>query len=51
MSGVAGEPQRQTRISPSLCWYRDTCNVFVWTAGEQADRRGEIAEMLLEVQG
>ncbi len=27
--------QRLTRLSPSLWWYRDTCNVFLWTAGER----------------
>ncbi len=26
---------RLTRLSPSLWWYRDTCNVFLWTAGER----------------
>jgi glyoxylase-like metal-dependent hydrolase (beta-lactamase superfamily II) len=26
---------RLTRLSPSLWWYRDTCNVFLWTAGDQ----------------
>jgi len=25
---------RLTRLSPSLWWYRDTCNVFLWTSGE-----------------
>jgi glyoxylase-like metal-dependent hydrolase (beta-lactamase superfamily II) len=25
---------RLTRISPSLWWYRDTCNVFLWTSGD-----------------
>jgi glyoxylase-like metal-dependent hydrolase (beta-lactamase superfamily II) len=24
-----------TRLSPSLWWYRDTCNVYLWTAGER----------------
>ena len=24
---------RLTRLSPSLWWYRDTCNVYLWTAG------------------
>jgi glyoxylase-like metal-dependent hydrolase (beta-lactamase superfamily II) len=24
-----------TRLSPSLWWYRDTCNVFLWTAGDR----------------
>ena len=24
-----------TRLSPSLWWYRDTCNVFLWTSGER----------------
>lgn len=36
MNAPAVEPQRLTRVSPSLWWYRDTCNVYVWTAGEQA---------------
>ncbi len=26
---------RLTQLSPSLWWYRDTCNVFLWTAGER----------------
>jgi glyoxylase-like metal-dependent hydrolase (beta-lactamase superfamily II) len=26
---------RLTRLSPSLWWYRDTCNVYLWTAGER----------------
>lgn len=30
---VAGAGGRLTRLSPSLWWYRDTCNVFLWTAG------------------
>ena len=25
---------RLTRLSPSLWWYRDTCNVFLWAAGD-----------------
>lgn len=29
----AADP-RLIRLSPSLWWYRDTCNVFLWTAGE-----------------
>ena len=28
------ETGRLTQLSPSLWWYRDTCNVFLWTAGE-----------------
>jgi glyoxylase-like metal-dependent hydrolase (beta-lactamase superfamily II) len=24
---------RLTQLSPSIWWYRDTCNVFLWTAG------------------
>jgi glyoxylase-like metal-dependent hydrolase (beta-lactamase superfamily II) len=36
-AGVGGGPGdgRLTRLSPSLWWYRDTCNVYLWTAGEQ----------------
>lgn len=30
--GCATEP-RLTRLSPNLWWYRDTCNVYLWTAG------------------
>jgi glyoxylase-like metal-dependent hydrolase (beta-lactamase superfamily II) len=30
----AGEG-RLTRLSPSLWWYRDTCNAYLWTAGER----------------
>jgi glyoxylase-like metal-dependent hydrolase (beta-lactamase superfamily II) len=26
---------RLTRLSPSLWWFRDTCNVFVWVEGER----------------
>jgi glyoxylase-like metal-dependent hydrolase (beta-lactamase superfamily II) len=26
---------RLTRLSPSLWWYRDTCNVFLWAAGDR----------------
>ena len=26
---------RLTRLSPSLWWYRDTCNVYLWVAGER----------------
>lgn len=26
---------RLTQLSPSLWWYRDTCNVFLWAAGER----------------
>lgn len=26
---------RLTQLSPSLWWYRDTCNVYLWTAGER----------------
>ena len=29
----AGDP-RLIQLSPSLWWYRDTCNVFLWTAGQ-----------------
>lgn len=29
------EPSRLTRLSPSLWWYRDTCNVFLWVEGER----------------
>ena len=25
------EPNRLTQLSPSLWWYRDTCNVYLWT--------------------
>lgn len=35
MSGEAVTDQRLTRLSPSLWWYRDTCNVYLWTAGER----------------
>ncbi len=31
----AAPDPRLTQISPSLWWYRDTCNVFLWTAGER----------------
>jgi glyoxylase-like metal-dependent hydrolase (beta-lactamase superfamily II) len=27
------EAARLTQLSPSLWWYRDTCNVYLWTAG------------------
>lgn len=30
----AGLDPRLTRLSPSLWWYRDTCNVFLWSAGD-----------------
>ncbi len=26
---------RLVRLSPSLWWYRDTCDVYLWTAGER----------------
>jgi glyoxylase-like metal-dependent hydrolase (beta-lactamase superfamily II) len=26
---------RLTRVSPSLWWYRDTCNAWLWVSGEQ----------------
>lgn len=26
---------RLTRLSPHLWWYRDTCNVYLWTAGDR----------------
>ena len=26
---------RLTRLSPSLWWYRDTCNVYLWAAGDR----------------
>lgn len=29
------DDDRLTQLSPSLWWYRDTCNVFLWTAGER----------------
>jgi glyoxylase-like metal-dependent hydrolase (beta-lactamase superfamily II) len=29
------ETSRLTQLSPSLWGYRDTCNVFLWTAGER----------------
>ncbi|HSO28450.1 MAG TPA: MBL fold metallo-hydrolase, partial [Candidatus Sulfomarinibacteraceae bacterium] len=42
MNGGAGTPgttrtsdSRLTRLSPSLWWYRDTCNVYLWTAGDR----------------
>jgi len=28
-------PGRLTQISPSLWWYRDTCNVYLWVVGEE----------------
>lgn len=38
MNGAAGAPGtgdlRLTRLSPSLWWYRETCNVYLWTAGD-----------------
>ena len=36
--GATGGPaldQRLTRLSPNLWWFRDTCNVYLWTSGEQ----------------
>ena len=36
--GANGGPaldQRLTRLSPNLWWFRDTCNVYLWTSGEQ----------------
>lgn len=35
--GADGGPvdSRLTRLSPSLWWYRDTCNVYLWTAGDR----------------
>ena len=41
MTGTAATPivvdgaERLTRLSPSLWWYRDTCNVYLWTSGER----------------
>ena len=41
MTGNAPRPSasdaadRLTRLSPSLWWYRDTCNVYLWTSGER----------------
>lgn len=32
---MSGSQGRLTRVSPSLWWYRDTCNVYLWTAGER----------------
>ena len=32
---VADATDRLTRLSPSLWWYRDTCNVYLWTSGER----------------
>ena len=29
------EDGRLTQLSPSLWWYRDTCNVYLWTAEER----------------
>ena len=34
-AGKALDP-RLTRLSPSLWWFRDTCNVYLWTSGERA---------------
>ncbi len=34
MTGAPTTDARLSRLSPSLWWYRDTCNVFLWTAGE-----------------
>ena len=34
MTAPAALDPRLTRLSPSLWWYRDTCNVFLWTAGD-----------------
>jgi glyoxylase-like metal-dependent hydrolase (beta-lactamase superfamily II) len=31
---VTADP-RLTRLTPTLWWYRDTCNVYLWTAGER----------------
>jgi hypothetical protein len=45
MSAEARADHRLTRLSPSPWWYRDTCNVYLWTAGE----RGLLLETLLEV--
>ena len=35
MTGPQALDPRLTRLSPSLWWYRDTCNVFLWTAGDR----------------
>ena len=32
---VVDGADRLTRLSPSLWWYRDTCNVYLWTSGER----------------
>ena len=29
------DASRLTRLSPSLWWYRDTCNVYLWAAGDR----------------
>ena len=34
-SARAATCDRLTQLSPSLWWYRDTCNVYLWTAGER----------------
>ena len=34
-TGADGLDPRLTRVSASLWWYRDTCNVFLWTAGHR----------------
>ncbi len=36
MTAGDGPDPRLTRLSASLWWFRDTCNVYLWTAGEQA---------------
>ena len=32
---ATGPGSALTRLSPSLWWYRDTCNVYVWTPGSR----------------
>jgi hypothetical protein len=45
MNAEAMADHRVTRLSPSRWWYRDTCNVSLWAAGERA----LMLETLLEV--
>jgi glyoxylase-like metal-dependent hydrolase (beta-lactamase superfamily II) len=33
---MAGLGPRLTHLSPSLWWFRDTCNVYMWVDGEKA---------------
>jgi len=35
VANVVDGADRLTRLSPSLWWYRDTCNVYLWTSGER----------------